>query len=158
MATDTSTAWEALEARCTAGGHRLTPLRRQVLDLLLKRGGRATAYEIINDLPSVGRRPSPPSVYRALEFLMGLGVVNRVAATSTFVVSMAASPRSHTVLLVCRVCGATEVLADEGLERALSRAAGSAHYEVRGCQTEVSGICGACQHKRNTERPTYTPA
>ncbi|SFT83123.1 Fur family transcriptional regulator [Paraburkholderia aspalathi] len=144
-AADTGTALDTLERRCAAAGHRLTPLRRQVLSLLLRRNGRATAYEIINDLPSVGRRPSPPSVYRALEFLMKIGFVNRVAATSTFFVSVTDGPRRHTVLLVCAACGATEALEDEGLERALSQAAGSAHYEVDGGQTEVNGICGACQ-------------
>lgn len=144
---------ETLERRCAAGDHRLTPLRRQVFTLMLQRGGRATAYEIINDLPSVGRRPSPPSVYRALEFLMKIGIVNRVAATSTFFVSVT-NGRKHTILLVCTVCGATEILADQGLESALSKAARSAHYTVDGGQTEVNGVCGACQ--RNHRRSTVT--
>jgi len=149
-ATDTrTTTLDLLETRCTARGHRLTPLRRQILGLLLDRGGWASAYEIINDLPSVGRRPAPPSVYRALEFLMNAGIVNRVAATSTFFVSATDRPGRHTVFLVCRVCGATQVLADEALERALSTAAGSAHYEVDGSQTEISGICGACRRSRS---------
>ncbi|MFT4063589.1 Fur family transcriptional regulator [Paraburkholderia sp.] len=149
---------DALERRCAAGGQRLTSLRRQVLSLLLERGGRATAYEIINDLPSVGRRPSPPSVYRALEFLMKIGIVNRVAATSTFFVSTTTRRGRHTILLVCRACGATEVLADEGFERALSKAAGAAHYEVDGGQTEVNGICGTCQRSRNADKATRTSA
>jgi len=88
-------------------------------------------------------------VYRALEFLMKIGMVNRVAATSTFFVSATDGPRHHTILLVCMTCGATEVLTDEKLERALSRAAGSAHYEVEGGQTEVNGICQPCQRRQS---------
>jgi Fur family transcriptional regulator, zinc uptake regulator len=153
-ATNIGTSINMLEMRCAASGHRLTLLRRQVLTLLLKRGGQASAYEIINDLPSVGRRPSPPTVYRALEFLMRIGIVSRVATTGTFFVSVADGRKQHTILLVCTVCGATELVADAALEHALSKAAGSANYQVDGGQTEVNGICEACMSSRNAPKPS----
>jgi Fur family transcriptional regulator, zinc uptake regulator len=140
---------KALETRCVAGGHRLTPLRREVLALLIKHEGRATAYELIDDLPTIGRRASPASVYRALEFLMRIGLVKRLLSTSTFIVAEEDSKQVHAIFLVCALCGTTENLIDAPLERVLSEAAQTMRYDIHGRQTEVSGICSACQLKRH---------
>jgi Fur family transcriptional regulator, zinc uptake regulator len=144
-----NTIVNALEMRCVAGKRRLTLLRRQVLELLLEHGGQATAYELIEDLPLLGRRASPASVYRALEFLMEIGFVRHLSSNSTFVVSDSNASREHAVFLVCTVCGATEKLENEQLARTLVEAAGEVYYEVHGYQTEVNGICGACQRERD---------
>jgi Fur family zinc uptake transcriptional regulator len=140
-----------LERRCAAGGYRLTALRRQVLGLLLESGGQATAYELISALPSLGRRASPTSVYRSLEFLIQIGFVRHLSSNNTFILSDGNAPEQHKIFVVCTVCGATETLASVRLTDVLFEAVESAHYQVRGGQTEVSGICGACQRERNVQ-------
>jgi hypothetical protein len=41
---------EAAAVACRARGAQLTTLRREVLELLLRRGGRAKAYDLQDDL------------------------------------------------------------------------------------------------------------
>src|SRR5260370_19917677 len=69
------------DARCALHGHRLTPLRRHILALLLDRGGRATAYQLLEDMQAVGPNgagsPAPVTIYPALHFLMAPGLVTR---------------------------------------------------------------------------------
>ena len=140
---------EELESRSIARGQRVTTLRRQVLALLLNRGGQASAYELIDDLPTIGRRPSPPAVYRALDFLMDVGLVKRLSSTNTFVVSPANRPNSqHLIFLVCVSCGAMETVASSNLQRALADAARDYNYRIEGCHTEVKGLCWSCQQKQ----------
>ncbi len=146
-----------LEARSGALGHRSTVLRRQVLDLLLRRGGHASAYQLVNDLPTIGRAPSPPQVYRALDFLIDLGLVMRLSATNTFIVAPvppgSAVDAGHTVFLICTRCNAVEVLPGPGLQQALDDAVGALRYQLKGGHTEVNGICAACQAMSDISRP-----
>ncbi|SAL54668.1 FUR family transcriptional regulator [Caballeronia sordidicola] len=147
-----------LKARCEANGQRLTPLREQVLALLFQRGGRATAYQLIDALPSLGRRATPPSVYRSLEFLIEVGVVKRLFSTNTFVMCDDATIDEHAIFLVCTRCSSTVALEDQSLARAISQAAESASYGVAGQQTEVKGICCRCLHAPQRQASTAQPS
>ena len=141
---------EQLEARSTALGQRVTTLRRQVLALLLNRGGRASAYELINDLPSIGRRSSPTPVYRALDFLMEIGLVKRLSSTNTFIVSPESGPDDggeHPVFLVCASCGAVQIVASPNLKHVLAEAARESKFRLEGGHTEVKGVCSTCQQQ-----------
>src|ERR1700692_2815786 len=95
------------DARCALHGHRLTPLRRHILALLLYRGGRAPADQLLDDMQAAGANGvgarAPITIYRALHFLMEQGLVRRVATTSTF---MACSDvdRQQEVFIVCKRC------------------------------------------------------
>jgi Fur family zinc uptake transcriptional regulator len=135
------------DARCALRGRRLTPQRRQVLALLLSRGGRATAYQLLEDMHATRANASPVTIYRALHFLMEQGLVRRVATTSTF---MACShvDGQHAVFMVCKRCGSVSVVHDEALRRKLERAARTAHFVVSGQETEIKGLCESCSGAR----------
>jgi Fur family zinc uptake transcriptional regulator len=131
------------DARCTLHGQRLTPQRRQVLALLLSRGGRATAYQLLEDMRAVRTNTAPSIIYRALHFLMEQGLVRRVATTSTFM-ACGDLDGQHEVFMVCKRCGSVSVVHDEALRRTLEGAARTAHFVVDGQETEIKGLCESC--------------
>jgi len=59
------------ESLCAQRGRRLTPIRRKVLELLLRHGRSLKAYELLDAMRAVHPGAAPPTVYRALEFLGG---------------------------------------------------------------------------------------
>ena len=64
---------------CDARGAQLTTLRRQVLELLWESGRPTGAYELIEALKLRNSRPvGPPTIYRALEFLMSQRFVLKI--------------------------------------------------------------------------------
>src|SRR5277367_4850296 len=66
----------AADRVCVASGARLTDLRRQVLELVWRSHQPVGAYEILERLAAdSGRRAAPPTVYRALDFLLEQGLV-----------------------------------------------------------------------------------
>src|SRR5262245_53283586 len=69
-------AMAGAEALCHERGHRLTPIRRNVLATLLASHKPLGAYEIIDRLAPKGPRPAPITAYRALEFLRENGLVH----------------------------------------------------------------------------------
>lgn len=145
---------DAAQQRCVARGGQLTALRREVLRLLLQRGGTAKAYDLQDDMRIAQGRVAPMTVYRALDFLMQMGIVHRVDALNTFVVC--AHQHAHddeslqTVLLACTVCGEVreEVLP---AETAALSAAIQQRLTFAPTAFEVKGLCATC-HKESEKR------
>ena len=59
------------ENLCTAVGARLTPLRKEVLELILNASAPMGAYDLLAKIKGHADRPAaPPTVYRTLDFLL----------------------------------------------------------------------------------------
>ncbi|MFM2130403.1 MAG: hypothetical protein RL477_1949, partial [Pseudomonadota bacterium] len=63
---------------CREQGARLTPVRRRVLEIVWQSHKPLGAYAILDVMAAGGRRPMPPTVYRALDFLLAHGLVHRI--------------------------------------------------------------------------------
>jgi Fur family zinc uptake transcriptional regulator len=77
---------QAAEMHCERRGCKLTALRRQVLELVLRHQGVVKAYQVLADLQKERGIAAPPTVYRALDFLVEQGLLHRVDALNGFVV------------------------------------------------------------------------
>ena len=100
---------------CLKNGANLTDLRRQVLDLVLAHDGVVKAYQILSDLQQARGSAAPPTVYRALEFLVEQGILHRVEALNGYVVCRHLDCAHPSVIMTCRDCGKVdEMAADEG--------------------------------------------
>lgn len=128
----------------SANGIRLTPLRHYVLEMLLASHRPLGAYDVLaalarEDSPA---RPSPPTVYRALDFLLEQGFIHRVASRNAFVACFSPGKRHRAHLLICRGCGQVGEMADRNLEDALDDAAG--RFRVEQEHVELHGLCEEC--------------
>ncbi|MBV6303524.1 transcriptional repressor [Candidimonas humi] len=135
---------EAAQAHCRAQGSRLTAQRKEIYELLLRRGGSAKAYDLQDDMRERHGRVAPSTVYRALEFLMAQHLVHRVDALNTFVACTAGHSAHHPLLLVCSRCQSVTELQDDAAYEAVRsklRQAGSGFVES---DIEVKGVCGKC--------------
>ena len=145
-----SAALAGVEANCAARGVRLTPGRRSVLGLLLRAERPLGAYGLMERLRAATRRPvAPPTVYRALDFLVRQGFVHRVERLDAFAVcsAVAAGGDAHAhapQFLICRRCGAALELHDPSVGRALARAAARTGFAAGHAVVEVEGLCARC--------------
>ena len=71
-------ALQDAEAACLSGGLRLTELRRKVLELVWSSHAPVKAYDILDQMHKDNPKTAPPTVYRALEFLMAAGLTLHV--------------------------------------------------------------------------------
>ncbi|MEJ0059912.1 MAG: hypothetical protein WDM79_10225 [Terricaulis sp.] len=74
-AQDRATHLSEAERRCSDAGESLTPLRRRVLELLMDHHGPAKAYDLLSQLDAGAK---PPTIYRALDFLVRMGLAHRI--------------------------------------------------------------------------------
>jgi Fur family transcriptional regulator, zinc uptake regulator len=143
-----STALSAAEAVCADASERLTPLRRRVLELVWGSHRPIGAYAILDRLKEDGRSAAPPTVYRALEFLLERGLIHRIESLNAFV-GCAHPGESHLVqFLICRTCGMTAELDDRRLGEAIGRSAAEHGFNIQSRVVELSGICSGCQTVR----------
>src|SRR5215475_6608479 len=73
------------EAICEHRGANLTELRRHVLGLILDAASPTGAYELLDRLRQNRKGAAPPTVYRALDFLLEQGLIHRIERLSAFV-------------------------------------------------------------------------
>jgi Fur family zinc uptake transcriptional regulator len=77
-------ALAAAEVLCAKRGVRLTAIRKRVLELVWASHQPLGAYAILDKLTNEGHKPAPPTVYRALEFLLEHGLIHRIASLNAF--------------------------------------------------------------------------
>ena len=142
-----STAIAHAEAYCAARAQRLTPMRRQVLEILLTSHKPLGAYEIIERLAN-DSRPAPITVYRALDFLRDNGLVHRLASRNAFV----ACVHNHcdddlVVFLICERCGAVGEAPGGAVADALDASSRAAGFSPKSPLIEIAGICSHCRQR-----------
>ena len=130
---------------CSARGVRLTELRRQILELLWQSGRPTGAYELIEALRLRDARPvGPPTVYRALEFLMSQGLVSKIESRNAYVPCAHPERRRDSLFFICNDCGASAELEDLRVEQLLAENAAILGYRVTRRVVEVEGTCASC--------------
>jgi Fur family zinc uptake transcriptional regulator len=137
-------ALAAAEALTRGRGERLTPLRRRVLEIVLESHRPIGAYDVLASLSLERARPAPPTVYRALEFLQGQGLVHRIDSLSAFVGCFAPGKAHPSRFFLCLRCGRAAEIEDPQLDDALKAAADRARFAAGRQTVEIAGICGDC--------------
>ena len=133
------------ESLCGARGARLTTLRRHILELLWQSGRPTGAYELIEALKQEEARPvGPPTVYRALEFLMSQGLVSKIESRNAYVPCAHPERRHDCLFFICSNCGASVELEDQRLERLISEDAALIGFRPTRRVIEVEGACATC--------------
>jgi Fur family zinc uptake transcriptional regulator len=130
---------------CDSRGARLTELRRQVLGLILDRDAPTGAYDLLDQLRSTRHGAAPPTVYRALEFLLEQGLIHKLERLSAFVGCIAADDHNHAAqFFICRTCGKVTELEDHELAHALEHAARRLGFTLGKATIEAEGQCADC--------------
>jgi Fur family transcriptional regulator, ferric uptake regulator len=151
---------ERAEATLAAAGHRRGGARRALLELLDGQECALTAQEIEDTLRArgardggggggrsrrVSRRVSRASVYRILEELERLRLVQRVETGQAMVrYERVCEHSEHHHHLVCDECGVVMPFSDPGLERAIETLSERVPLAVSEHEIVLHGSCRDC--------------
>jgi Fur family transcriptional regulator, ferric uptake regulator len=130
-------------------GHRASAPRAAVVAALSETGCGASARELAERLDERGHPVGLASVYRALELLEELRLVQRVDVGEGATRYEPFLPDGdHHHHLVCQSCGNVSAFEDPGLERAIERLAGRVEYRIDAHDVTLRGECPACHAER----------
>lgn len=135
-------ALEQAASLCARRGARLTALRRRVLELVWQDHTAVKAYHLLGRL---GAEAKPPTVYRALDFLLAHGLIHRLESVNAFVGCPNPAERHDGHFLICDRCGAVCEFELPTVEREIHAAAQAAGFQVDQRTVEARGACQLCQ-------------
>ncbi|MEL7108693.1 MAG: Fur family transcriptional regulator [Pseudomonadota bacterium] len=121
-------------------GKSLTAIRKHVLSLLLDAKRPLTAYEVLASLDGVGS-VSPPTAYRALDFLVSLGFVTRVESLNAYFALDLGPSDVPLAFFVCEKCGQAQELEATDAVISLVSTADEKGFGVSHASLEVRGDC-----------------
>ena len=139
-------ALDRADSVCAARGARLTPIRRRVLEIVWGQHQPIGAYAILEALQARtgAGAAAPPTVYRALDFLIAQGLVHRLESLNAYIGCPQPEESHASQFLICTGCG--EVTEIEGSEIAASARAQAAArgFSLDRLTIELAGRCPHC--------------
>ncbi|MFI5225290.1 MAG: Fur family transcriptional regulator [Candidatus Limnocylindrales bacterium] len=125
-------------------GHRVTAPRRAVARLIADHDGHFTVSEL--EAAARDRRLgiSRATLFRALELLTELGVVERLDLPSGEHAYVPCAPAHHHHV-ICSRCGRSAEVEDCGVGEAVQEIARRSGYRIDAHRLELFGLCRHCQ-------------
>ncbi|HBR97107.1 MAG TPA: Fur family transcriptional regulator [Gammaproteobacteria bacterium] len=130
------------ERVCQDNDQRFTAVRRRVLEIIWETHKPIKAYDILEKLSdSAGK---PPTVYRALNFLLGNGLVHKINTLNAYI--GCTHPREHAqcFFIICKVCGTATECCNSALNGIIQETAKKHNFTNYTASLEIQGVCEAC--------------
>ncbi|WP_130472177.1 Fur family transcriptional regulator [Candidatus Magnetaquicoccus inordinatus] len=133
------------EQLCQQQGIRFTPQRQQVLAILSASHRSLGAYDILERMAESTRRPTPAAVYRALAFLMELGVVHRMSGNNAYFACTRTNHQHIMQFWICRRCGVVAETESSTIAQAIPLLAETLEFQTAWVTMEIEGECRTCR-------------
>ena len=142
------TSSQPLVAAIGGAGYRLTEPRRRVAALIASRDGHFTAADLIEEARVRDLGIGRATVFRSLELLAELDVLERLDLPNGDHAYVACEPEQHHHHLVCDRCGRVIEVEDLGLGAAIEEIQRRTGWHVETHRLELYGRCPDCHAAR----------
>ncbi len=133
------------EKLCRQRKVRLTPQRLEVLKLMLQQRSAISAYNLLDLLRIVEPQAKPPTVYRALDFLLDQGFIHRVESANSYILCHQFSKPIHTsAMFICNRCKQVTEHSTKRVEKTLQKLAQELGFTLHHSVVEAHGLCINC--------------
>lgn len=137
-------ALRVAEEVCFARGVRLTELRRRVLALVWNGHKAVGAYTLLEQLQRTGKA-APPTVYRALDFLLEQGLIHRLSTLNAYVGCCRPGAPHSGQFLICEGCQNLVELDDNLIDQTIASRSCTGGFQPSRQTVEILGLCPRCQ-------------
>ena len=140
----------AVERACSERGLRLTEIRARVLGLVADAGKPIKAFDLLDKVREGegAGAAAPPTVYRALDFLLANGFIHKLESVNAFVACHHPNAAQHSApFLICDGCHKAVELEDEHVVATLDAQARALGFSPQTQTLEVHGLCAECAGK-----------
>ncbi len=139
------------ETLCLQQGQRLTKVRRRALELIWESHRPLGAYQLLAKLADEGFNSAPPTVYRALDFLLTAGLIHKVESMNAYLGCAHADKPHKGYFLICDACHNVMEFDYQDIHASLENKAMTQGFELRSETIELTGVCQDCQPEEGEE-------
>ncbi len=132
------------EKVCLENKCRLTPIRKKVLELIWRSHKPIKAYDLLAQLSSEDFIEKPPTVYRALDFLIENKLIHRIESQNAFIGCNTNHDTSDSKFLICDSCNEVEELSEPKIQKTLDEISKKQGFTPSLVNVEVHGTCAQC--------------
>jgi len=133
------------ERVCRRRGARFTRIRRRVLELIWAGHRPLPAYELLAKLRRDKHNATPPTVYRALDFLLENRLAHKIESLNAYI-GCTRPQRDHAgQFLICEKCRQVAELDDPELQLLVEKKASRAGLKAARQTIEITGRCRGCR-------------
>ncbi|MFT2110444.1 Fur family transcriptional regulator [Marinomonas sp. 2405UD68-3] len=133
------------EKLCRAKNQKLTKVRRRALELIWQSHRPLGAYQLLAKLAEEGFNSAPPTVYRALDFLMSTGLIHKVESMNAYLGCVHADKVHKGYFLICDQCHNVMEFDYQDIHNSLIEKAQAQGFSLRSETIELIGLCEGCQ-------------
>jgi Fur family transcriptional regulator, ferric uptake regulator len=130
-------------AALQSDGSRMTSSRSSVIEILASSQCAMDPIRIYDEARQIHPRLGLMSVYRTLEKLEDVGLIQRVHQPGKCNMYFA-SPHGHQHLLLCNGCGKVEFFEGDDLDPLLANIGKGKHYDIHDHWLQLFGLCDQC--------------
>ncbi len=130
---------------CDERSARFTQTRRKVLELMLRHASAISAYDLLDCLKETDNSAKPPTVYRALDFLLEQHFIHRVESQNAFIACNDFSDSHQLQLFICEKCNDVQEVHSPQIQQSLTDQARLNDFQVKTQTVEVRGFCHHCR-------------
>ena len=133
------------EIVCKNKGLRFTKIRRKVLQLICSSHKPLGAYDILDCLRKEGIKAEPPTVYRALGFLIEAELAHRLDTLNAFIGCVNPETSHQGQFLICRDCKSVSEMNDNEIIELINSKAINNGFSATQQMLEIEGQCNQCK-------------
>ena len=133
---------------CRSNNLGFTDIRKQVFEIIIKNNKPIKAYQILDEIRNITNKPShPPTVYRAIDFLIENGFVHKLNSINSFVGCFHPKTHEECYFLICKKCNLYQECCDDSLKDRISKTAIHNNFIISNTTLEIEGHCLDCSKK-----------
>ena len=132
---------------CIESGARLTWIRHRILELIWSSHTPVLAYELLKIIRLEKPNAEPPTVYRALEFLLDQNLIHKIESLNAYAGCPHPNVPHNGLFLICTECREVAEMDIPDINKTLAEETGKSGFRMEQQTMEILGVCPACQQK-----------
>ena len=130
---------------CKENNIAFTEIRKNIYEIIIKHKKPIKAYEILDQFRNIsGKTSHPPTVYRAIEFLIDNGFVHKLSSINSLVGCFHPKIHKECYFLICKKCNIYQECCDNDLAKNIFKTAKKNDFIVSNTTLEIEGHCQDC--------------
>lgn len=129
---------------CEQNNLRLTDIRKKVLELVWQSHKPIKAYDLLALLSTEDFAEKPPTVYRALQFLLDNHMIHRIESCNGYIGCAYDHAEADSKFFICNRCNEVEELHEPKVNQALADTSKKLGFIPQQFNIEIHGTCARC--------------